>query len=139
MTQNSNDLTAMSDRATRLIDALSGSIMSACEAAAEKIELAAEVARVTTRMAAVSTVLEVIGAQKMALASRLTSASGAMAALLGHQIEALSLQEVAVLKRIGVSAEVATQAVIQVDGIETPDQCGVKPRNRRQLTNGAAN
>jgi hypothetical protein len=110
-----NEMTDLTSRTERLVDALSGSILSTVEVAAERIALAAEVARVSQRMSAFSAVLEAIGAQKDALAGRLAAARGPLRALLQRQIEVLTAQEVAVLERAGAASQVARDAIEAAD------------------------
>jgi hypothetical protein len=67
----SSDMSQLTDRAERLIDALANAIMKTAEVAAEKIELASTVAEVRQRMAAFGAVLQAVGAQKAAVAKQL--------------------------------------------------------------------
>lgn len=62
-----NDMNALVGRTEKLVTAISDAILSAAEAAAERVELAAEVARVQQRLAAFSAVVESIAAQKRVL------------------------------------------------------------------------
>lgn len=98
---HNNDMQALVGRTERLVSAISDAILSAAEAAAERVELAAEVARVQQRLAAFGAVVETIAAQKRVLVERLATAEGPARALLERQIELLGLQELAVLERAG--------------------------------------
>lgn len=109
------DMDQMAGRAEQLISAIANSIMSATEAAAERVALASEVAKVQTRMAAFGAVLDSIGAQKAALEDRRKAAKGPMKALLGRQIEALTIQETGILERAGIAPEAAQAAVKAAD------------------------
>jgi hypothetical protein len=113
MDQNEmDDLTA---RTERLVNAISGAILGTVEVAAERISLAAEVARVSQRMTAFSAVLEAVGVQKDALSVKLAAAKGPMRVLIRRQIDLLSAQEVAVLERAGAPAEAAKTAIEATD------------------------
>lgn len=106
----------LAGRAGQLIGAVTDAIMSTVEVAAERVELAARVARVQTRMAAFGAVLEVIGEQKKALADRLADADGPAAALLKAQLAALTAQEMAVLEEVGMPEPAARAALVAADG-----------------------
>lgn len=107
----SDSMQQLTDRTAQIVDALASAMLATAETAAEKITLAAEVARVQARMQAFASVLEAVAAQRAALESRMESASGPMRALLARQIECLSLQEVAVLEKAGAPPVVAAKAV----------------------------
>lgn len=109
------NLEQMSSRADHLIDAIASSIISASEAAAERVELASQVARLQTRMAAFGAVLEAVGTQKEVLAGRLESAQGPMKTLIEAQINLLTEQETAILVRAGASRDQARNAVVETD------------------------
>lgn len=111
----SNDMGALSQRATQLIDSISDAIMGAVQAGAERIQLATQVAMIEQRMSAFGAVLETIGTQKAALLARCESATGPMRALLLAQVDALSGQEMALLARIGVPTDAARLAVDLAD------------------------
>ena len=85
------------------------------EVAAERIQAAAEVARIQTRMSAFAAVLEAVGTQKAALQAKLNKPGGAMAKLIERQIKLLTGQETAILAKLGVGPELATQAVKAAD------------------------
>jgi acetolactate synthase small subunit len=110
-----NDLNALVGRTEQLVTAISDAILSAAEAAAERVELAAEVARVQQRLAAFSAVVESIAVQKRVLVERLATADGPAKALLERQVELLGLQELAVLERAGVPQATAQHALAAVD------------------------
>jgi hypothetical protein len=112
---STTDITALTARAERLIDALAGSILSTAEVAAERVELAAKVAQVQQRMTAFAAVLEAVSAQKQALLGKVETATGAMRTLLQQQVEALTAQELAVLAKAGVPQPAAQQAIAAVD------------------------
>lgn len=126
-----NSMDQMSARAERLINALAGAIMATAEAAAEKVELAAEVARLRQRMAAIASVLEAIGVQKQALMEKAKAATGTLRALCYQQVEVLEAQEVAILQKMGVSHEVATQA------LEDATEPTYRRTGRRFVRNGS--
>jgi hypothetical protein len=84
-----NELNSLVARTEQLVSAISSAIVSAAEAAAERVELAASVARVQQRLLAFSVVLESVGTQKAALAGRLAIATGPTRALIEQQIELL--------------------------------------------------
>lgn len=137
--QNPNDVQGMTARAQRLIDAMAGAMMSAAEAAAEKVELAAEVARVSVRMEAVGSVLDVIGAQKEALIVKADEAKGALRTAYLRQVEVLSAQEVSILERLGVPTAAAQIAVAKVDGpVLLESHPAPARRAKLPATNGAA-
>jgi hypothetical protein len=114
--QAGGDMLALTGRVERLVGAFTGAMMATAEAAAERIELAAEVARVTQRMAAFGAVLEAVGAQKEALLERLGKSKGPTRALIEQQLLMLTAQEVAVLKKAGIDDGQATAAVAVADG-----------------------
>lgn len=105
----------VSERTEAIIDKVCGAIMATVDVAAERLELAAEVARVKQRMAAFGAVLDAVAAQKQALNDRLANADGPTRQLLAHQVELLTAQETAVLARAGISAEVAKPAIEAAD------------------------
>ena len=109
------DMSALVTRTEALIDALTGAILSAAEAAAEKIALAAQVARITQKMSAFSSVLEAVGAQKSVLVERLAVATGPTRAIIEEQIALLSRQESAILERAGVPNAAAREAITATD------------------------
>jgi hypothetical protein len=110
-----NEMQDLTTRTERLVGAISGAILGTVEVAAERIALAAEVARVSQRMTAFSVVLEAVGVQKDALAAKLAAAKGPMRVLIRRQIDLLSAQEVAVLERAGAPAEAAKTAIEATD------------------------
>jgi hypothetical protein len=116
------EMDTLVSRSERLINALTGAIMTTAEVAAEKIEMASEVARIKTRMAAFATVLEVVGVQKDTIREQIATARGPVKALLEAQLTALTQQEVGILAKVGVSPEAAATAVTVAD----------QPRRRRQ-------
>lgn len=109
------DMTALVTRTEALIDALTGAILSAAQVATERIELAAQVARISQRMAAFASVLEVVGVQKAALTERLTTATGPTRVIIEEQLALLSRQETAILGKAGVPEEAAREAITAVD------------------------
>lgn len=130
----------ISDRTEAIIDKVCGAIMATVDVAAERLELAAEVARVKQRMTAFSAVLDAVAAQKQALMDKLEEADGPARQLLGHQIELLTAQETAVLQRAGISAEIARPAIDAADHGDEDGQL-YKRDGRRFVpaTNGSAN
>lgn len=110
-----DDMQALSGRAEKLINALTNAILTTAEVAAEKIELASRVAQINQRMTAYAAVLEIVGAQKMALMQRRDATDGPMKALLTHQIETLTVQEIAILESSGAPAVAARTAVETID------------------------
>lgn len=109
------DMDQMTSRAEQLIGAIANSIMSATEAAAERVELASRVAQIQARMAAFGAVLETIGTQKAVLLERQKTAPKPMQALYGAQVALLTAQETAILSRVGVAPEAAQEAVRVAD------------------------
>jgi hypothetical protein len=110
-----NEMTDLTTRTERLVNAISGALLSSVEVAAERIGLAAEVARVTQRMSAFAAVLDAIGVQKDALAAKLTASKGSMRLLIRRQIELLTAQEAAVLERTGAPMEAVRVAIETTD------------------------
>lgn len=113
--QNTNDMDNLVSRTERLIGALTNAILSTAEVAAQRIELASKVAEARQRLAALSSVLETLGAQKVALIERQESAKGAMKALLHRQVEILEAQELSILASVGVEEPAAKAALTVVD------------------------
>jgi hypothetical protein len=105
----------MANRAEQLIGAIASSIMSATEAAAERVELASKVAQIQARMAAFGAVLETIGTAKALVLEQRKAAPGPMKALYTAQIEHLTAQETAILAKVGVAPEAAQAAVKAAD------------------------
>lgn len=130
-----DDMTVLMGRTEKLVNALTGAILSTTEAAAERIELAAQVARIEQRMLAFSSVLEVVAAQKEALTERQKSAKGPLKALLGRQIEALTVQETSILEKAGVAPEAAHGAVKAAD--ESPKLYARTGRKFQPVNGGA--
>jgi hypothetical protein len=128
------DMDQMANRAEQLIGAIASSIMSATEAAAERVELASRVAQIQARMSAFGAVLDTIGVQKEALAERQRIAKGPLKALLGRQIEALTVQETSILEKAGVAPEAAQGAVKAAD--ESPKLYARSGRKFTQVGNG---
>jgi hypothetical protein len=110
-----NDMTLLANRTERLVDSITNAILATAETAAQRIELAAQVAQVNQRMAAFGAVLEAVGAQKDTLTKRLSTATGATRLLVQRQIDVLSMQELAVLEQAGVPQQTATAALKQAD------------------------
>lgn len=110
-----SSMDAMSERAERLIGAISGALMSTAETAAMKIELAAQVAQIRQEMAARQSVLGIIADQKLALLEQVEESTGALKLAYQRQVEVLCAQEVGILKGMGIETEVAEQAVSQAD------------------------
>ncbi|MCE9560857.1 MAG: hypothetical protein K8U57_02270 [Planctomycetes bacterium] len=117
----SNDMQALVTRTEQLVNAISGAILSTTEIACERLELAAQVARVQQRMSAFGAVLEAVGTQKAALAARLADATGPLRKLLERQIEMLTVQEVAILEKAGVPQVMAEKALAAVDASSNTD------------------
>lgn len=116
-----NEMDALAGRAERMISALSDAIMRTAEVAAERIELASQVAQVRQRVAAYAAVLEAIGSQKAAIAAQLETATGPMRSLLIKQVDILGQQELSILERIGIPAETAQTAIESADALEARD------------------
>lgn len=144
---DNNEMQVLVGRTEQLISALTSAILSSAEVAAERIELAAEVARVAQRMSAFAAVLESVGAQKEALAKQVPKATGAMKALLLKQIAILASQEIAVLSKVGVPEPTAIAALAAVDAPGEPAPAPVPATHKRdgrrfvrlaQGTNGTA-
>jgi hypothetical protein len=117
-----SDMTQLTDRAERLIDALANAIMKTAEVAAQKIELASAVAEVRQRMTAFGAVLQAVGAQKTAVQQQLVALGdndAATRALYHHQLRLLSAQEVGILTQAGISEPQAVEAVQVTDGTPT--------------------
>lgn len=106
----------ISDRTEAIIDKVCGAIMATVDVAAERLELAAELARVRQRMTAFGAVLDAVAAQKSALAERMKTAEGPTRSLLAHQIDMLTAQETAVLRRAGIAPDIASEVIEQADG-----------------------
>src|SRR4051794_19244385 len=84
-----NEMQVLVGRTEQLISAITSAILSSAEIAAERIELASNVARIQQRMSAFGAVLESVGLQKEALAKLLPTASGPTKTLLLKQIAML--------------------------------------------------
>jgi hypothetical protein len=102
-------------RTEALVGAFTSAMMATAEAAAERMQLAARVAQINSRMAAFSAILEGVGAQKEALLQRMEGQRGAMRAMLARQVELLTCQETAILEKIGLAPDQAARAVEAVD------------------------
>jgi hypothetical protein len=124
-----NDMEALASRTGQLIDSICDAILTSAQVAAEKIELAATVARIRQRMAAFGAVLEAVGEQKRVLVERLAEAAGPTKALIEQQIALLTEQEVAVLTKAGVSEPTAVAALAAAE--VTPSD-GSPPAYRRE-------
>jgi hypothetical protein len=109
------DMDQMTNRAEQLIGAIASSIMSATEAAAERVELASRVAQIQARMSAFGAVLETIGTAKAAVLEQQKVAPGPLKALYTAQLKALTAQETAILAKVGVEPEAAEAAVRDAD------------------------
>lgn len=130
---------SMTERAGAMIDTLTAAFLRATEVAAERLQLACDVAAIQQRLAAFSSVLETIGAQKLALAEKMETTKGAARTLYATQIKMLEAQEVAVLTRVGVPQPVAVAAL--AGGEE--DEAAVYRRDGKRFvrlpsTNGSA-
>jgi hypothetical protein len=123
---------ALVTRTEQHIGAITEAIVSSAEVAAERIVLAAQVARVQQRMAAFSAVLEAIGVQKAALLDRLATATGPTKALVATQVSLLEAQEVEVLKKVGVPEAAARQALVAV-GTASDEPGGTHVREGRRF------
>lgn len=141
MSENHDDMKALTGQASRLISAISEAIMSSAEVAAERIKLASQVAQIEQRMAAYSVVLDTIQVQKDKLLEQAETAKGARKTLLLRQVEMLEAQEMGVLESIQVPAEVAQRAVQSVKLVEDKtEQASHKRQGRRFVpVNGHAN
>lgn len=113
----------MGDRAAALIEAISNSLFTAAEVAAEKIQMETLVAQMRMRMEAFSSVLEVIGVQKEALLAKV-GLTGAQKILRDKQIEMLTAQETRILEKIGIEPDVAKGLIESVD--DNPQRIPVK-------------
>jgi hypothetical protein len=106
------NMEALVGRTERLVESITGAILSTAEAAAERIELASKVAQIQQRMSAFGAVLEAVGAQKAALEARAAALPhGPVLTLLERQVEALTAQELSVLEKAGVPQPVASAAL----------------------------
>src|SRR4051794_12937604 len=114
-TTHGDQMAELTGRTERLVSALTNALVATAETAAERIELAAAVARVNQRMAAYGAVLDAVGVQRDALLKRLETARGATRLLLQAQISMLQAQEAAVLQKCGVGQEQAAQAISAAD------------------------
>jgi seryl-tRNA(Sec) selenium transferase len=112
---NNNEMQVLVGRTELLIRAITDAILSSAEVAAERIELAANVARIQQRMSAFGAVLESVGAQKEALAKQVPNATGPTKALLLKQIAMLASQEVAILTKAGIAEPTAVAALAAVE------------------------
>lgn len=111
-----NDMMEMAGRASQIIDAFTSALMNTAGVAAEKINLASEIAAMKMRMEAFSGVLECVAAQKKPLMERLEGeANPAMRLMIERQLEMLTEQEIAVLEKASVPGKVAKQLVGTVD------------------------
>lgn len=126
-----NDMEALTARTTQLIDALSDAILASAEVAAEKIQLAATVARIRQRMTAFGAVLEAVGEQKRVLVERLASVTGPTKALIEQQVSLLTAQEVAILAKAGVTEPTAVAALAAVETPPLADLNNADPTHRR--------
>lgn len=112
---NNTEMQVLVGRTEQLISAISDAILSSVEVAAERLELAANVARIQQRMSAFGAVLESVGVQKEALAKQLPTASGPTKSLLLRQIAMLASQEVAILTKAGIAEPTAVAALAAVE------------------------
>lgn len=115
MNDVTNPMDAMVSRQEQLIDAWARSMMRTAEIAAERVELAAEIAAARQRMNAFGAVLESIAAQKQAVHELMTKASPAAKAMYTRNLKMLDAQEVAVLKRAGFDEAEAVKAIEAAD------------------------
>src|SRR5262245_17164570 len=111
MTVDQTQMQTLVTRTESLVNALSTALIGTVEVAAERLSLAAEVARVSQRLSAFSAVLEAISAAKDGLTAKLATSKGAMRGLVQRQIELLTLQEIGILGRIGVGEDAAQAAI----------------------------
>ncbi len=114
-TMSENKMDEMERRSMQIIDLLTGSVLSALEAAGDKIELSMQTARIRQRFESVSDVLDMIANQKAGLQDRLANASGPLKLAIEAHIAALEIQEVNVLSRLGVQPSTAKQVIEKVD------------------------
>ncbi|MCE9566041.1 MAG: hypothetical protein K8U57_28815 [Planctomycetes bacterium] len=129
---SNNDMQILVGRTEQLIAAITNAILSSAEVAAERIELAANVARIQQRMSAFGSVLETVGAQKEMLAKQLPNATGPSKTLLLKQIAMLASQEVAILSKAGVAEPTAVAALAEVEAPREPSpQSASSPTHRR--------
>lgn len=112
---DSSSMGEVTTRVNAIVDAFVDAFLQTAATAAEKINLAAQVAQVQTRMAAFSAVLESIAAQKQVIYDRLQETSGPMQSLLNRHLELLTQQEIAVLERIGIPNDQARPTLEQAD------------------------
>lgn len=110
-----NPIAPLTERVSSIVDALANAFLQGAETAAERIQLAAQVAAVQAKMAAFGSVLEAIAAQKEALQGRLGEAAGPMKTLIARQLEVLAAQELAVLASAGIPTDQAAQAIQVAD------------------------
>jgi chaperonin cofactor prefoldin len=100
-----SDISNVTERTQVLVDSITGAILSTVEVASERIALASEVAKVQQRMDAFSTILETIGTQKEVLEEKVANTKGPLRKLYQSQLEALTKQELVLLKKAGVVTE----------------------------------
>lgn len=112
MQNEQDDIRALSNRAERLISALTEALMTAAEVAAERISLASKVVSLEQRMRAYSTVLDIIDAQRGPVLNALKNARGARRLQLEKQLQMLEEQEVEVLSKTGMSKEEAHTLIV---------------------------
>jgi len=117
---NNNDMQVLVSRTEQLIASITDAILASAEVAAERIELAANVARITQRMNAFGAVLESVGVPKEALAKQLPKATGPTKTLLLKQIAMLASQELSILSKAGVAEPTAVVALAAVEAPPEP-------------------
>jgi len=135
-----NEMVALTAHTEKLVNTLTAAVLATAEVAADRIELAAGVAQIQQRMAALGSVLECVSAQKQELLVRLDQVTGPMRSLLEHQVAALVTQEQAILAKAGVPQPAPQLPRASTDsggnapgyGQDTPRRGGNRPR----LTNG---
>jgi hypothetical protein len=109
-----NDMTEMANRASQIVDSIASAMMSAAEVAAQKIQLASDLASMKMRLDAFGSVLDAIDAERTPLLEAMEAASGGKKAFLKRRIEMLNEQEMSVLEKASVPTGVARQVVGKV-------------------------
>lgn len=114
---DNNNVLELSDRAERLIDAIASGFMKTAQAAAERIQLASEVAIIKQKMTAYAAVLEMVELQKDSISKKIDSLpdNSPLRNLYCFQLEQLTLQELGILENAGVPVSAAETAIKQTD------------------------
>lgn len=137
----SQEMTNLTERAGRIMEAMAQSIMNATEAAVEKIDMAVEMARIKVKMETFGAVLNMIAVQKATLLERKEvlkgdPGNGPMIAVIDQQLLMLTKQELAVMTKAGCPDEVAQKTVQLLDGpaVEEAPKAGRNGKHNRIIT-----